>query len=45
MTSSDFRQQAERANASGRPMPTPHIQRTHLSLFVRDPVRSRTWYA
>ena len=45
MTPSDIRQHAERANASGLPLPTPRVQRTHLSLFVRDPVRSSIWYA
>ncbi|WP_175849084.1 VOC family protein [Burkholderia cenocepacia] len=45
MTPSDIRQCAEHANASGLPLPTPRVQRTHLSLFVRDPVRSSIWYA
>ncbi|WP_186049807.1 VOC family protein [Burkholderia gladioli] len=45
MIPSEFRKQAERADASGLPLPSPRIQRTHLSLFVRDPLRSSRWYA
>lgn len=29
----------------GRPLPTPRVQRTHVALYVRDPVRSGRWYA
>ncbi|APR93728.1 glyoxalase [Pandoraea thiooxydans] len=40
-----MQQRAAAANASGAPLPTPRVQRTHLSLFVRDPDLSGRWYA
>lgn len=29
----------------GRKLPTPRVQRTHVALYVRDPVVSGRWYA
>ncbi|CAM2195811.1 Glyoxalase/bleomycin resistance protein/dioxygenase superfamily protein [Paraburkholderia kururiensis] len=45
MTPSEIEERVRAANASGLPLRTPQIQRTHLSLFVRDPVTSSEWYA
>ncbi|CAE6812752.1 hypothetical protein R75465_05470 [Paraburkholderia aspalathi] len=45
MTVSEIQRRADQANADGLPLPTPRVQRTHLSLFVRDPDLSGRWYA
>lgn len=45
MITPEMQQRAAAANASGAPLPTPRVQRTHLSLFVRDPDLSGRWYA
>ncbi|MCO5413531.1 VOC family protein [Ralstonia mojiangensis] len=45
MSPSEMQQRAEQANTKGLPLCTPRVQRTHLSLFVRDPVLSSHWYA
>lgn len=29
---------------AGQKLPTPHVQRTHVALYVRDPVASGRWY-
>jgi catechol 2,3-dioxygenase len=31
--------------APGQALPTPRVQRTHVALYVRDPVASGRWYA
>ena len=31
--------------APGQKLPTPRVQRTHVALYVRDPVVSGRWYA
>ncbi|VVD64659.1 glyoxalase/bleomycin resistance protein/dioxygenase [Pandoraea horticolens] len=36
---------ADLANINNLPMRQPRVQRTHLSLFVRDPIQSGKWYA
>ena len=28
----------------GQKLPTPRVQRTHVALYVRDPVASGRWY-
>ncbi|MBW5287259.1 VOC family protein [Burkholderia gladioli] len=45
MIDENWRREAAAANERAAPMARPTVQRTHLSLFVRDPERSAQWYA